>query len=187
MKENGQFYAPVALPTIKDPLLSLDRRLGDSQSRSSGWKKNQIAAPARNPNIISCFFPAHSLISVLTELFRLQICTGIESLTFFRNKNYVSLQLAEPKSLHYSPRCMSESLHSDNRIRINRRLGGRGHIWRNYSLLREDLKKKHSQLHLSPFWGDSNPWSPERKAGMIRILARNSDLLRFRCKVLNFT
>jgi len=63
MEVNGQLHALAVLPPWKEPLVPKDRRLGGPQ----GWTGciGRVSQPCQemNPG-----YPAHSLVSILTEL-----------------------------------------------------------------------------------------------------------------------
>jgi hypothetical protein len=50
MQVSGQLQAPAALPPGKDPLVSLDRRLGGPQSRSGRGGEEKNSQPRRESN-----------------------------------------------------------------------------------------------------------------------------------------
>jgi hypothetical protein len=67
MEAFGQLHAPAALPKKKSPQYLMDRKLGGlrKQSGRSGEEKNSFHCPCRESNAGR---PAHSLVSILTEL-----------------------------------------------------------------------------------------------------------------------
>jgi hypothetical protein len=48
MEVSGQLHSPAALPLAKEPWYPLDRRLGESQSRSGRCGEEKNLAPAGN-------------------------------------------------------------------------------------------------------------------------------------------
>jgi hypothetical protein len=69
MEVNGQLHVPAALPSGKETLVPLDRRLGGPQRRSGlgGEEKNSQLLPGLEPPIIQSVAQRYNI-----ELFRLQ-------------------------------------------------------------------------------------------------------------------